>query len=124
MASDDVTDGSSPFRTADSQTTLFEKPDPASTVLAQLPSGALVTVRGREGDFLRILTSDDKLGYIPGSASMIPFEMPPIPVEMPSAATSAPPQGLKPTFLRTLRGAVGLILGWLGHNAYKRRRIG
>jgi len=76
MASDEVTEGSSPFRLADSQTTLFEKPDATSSVLAQLPSGALVTVMGREGDFLRVLTADDKLGYIPGSVSMGPAEVP------------------------------------------------
>ena len=82
MALDEVTEASSPFRLEDSQTTVFEKPDPASTVLAQLPNGALITVLGREGDFLRVLTSDDKLGYIPGSVSMGPAEVP-----------RAPPQG-------------------------------
>ena len=85
MASDEVTDGSSAFRLEDSQTTVFEKPDPASTVLAQLPNGALITVMGREGDFLRVLTSDDKLGYIPGSVSMGPAEVP-----------TAPPQASSP----------------------------
>jgi hypothetical protein len=69
-------EGAAPFRLADSQTTLFEKPDAASTVLEQLPSGALITVMGREGDFLRVLTSDDKLGYISGSVSMGPAEVP------------------------------------------------
>ena len=82
MTSDEATEGTSPFRLEDSQTTVFEKPDPASTVLAQLPNGALITVMGREGDFLRVLTSDDKLGYIPGSVSMGPAEVP-----------RAPPQG-------------------------------
>ncbi len=82
MASDEATEGTSRFRLEDSQTTVFEKPDPASTVLAQLPNGALITVMGREGDFLRVLTSDDKLGYIPGSVSMGPAEVP-----------RAPPQG-------------------------------
>ncbi len=76
MASDEVTEGAAPFRLADSQTTLFEKPDATSSVLAQLPSGALVTVMGREGDFLRVLTADDKLGYIAGSVSMGPAEVP------------------------------------------------
>ncbi len=76
MASDEVTEGSSPFRLEDSQTTVFEKPDPASTVLAQLPSGALITVVGREGDFLRVITSDDELGYISGSVSMGQAEVP------------------------------------------------
>ena len=90
MASDEVTEGSSPFRLADSQTTLFEKPDATSSVLAQLPSGALVTVMGRNGDFLRVVTADDQLGYIPGSVSMAPAEMPtgPIPDTSPRAAFS------------------------------------
>ena len=90
MASDEVTEGSSPFRLTDSQTTLFEKPNAASTVLAQLPSGALVTVMGREGDFLRVVTADDQLGYIPGSVSMAPAEVPtgPIPDASPRAAFS------------------------------------
>ncbi len=76
MASDEVAEGSAPFRLGDDQTTLFEKPDPTSTVLAQLPSGALVTVMGEKGDFLRVVTADDQLGYIPGSVSMAPAEVP------------------------------------------------
>ena len=85
MASDEATEGASPFRLEDSQITVFEKPDPASTVVAQLPNGALITVMGREGDFLRVLTSDDKLGYIPGSVSMSPADLP-----------TAPPQAASP----------------------------
>ncbi len=88
MASDEVTKGAEAFRLTDSQTTLFDKPDAASTVLAQLPNGALITVFGTEGDFLRVVTADDKFGYIPGVVSLAPVELPTggIPAASPQAA--------------------------------------
>ncbi len=76
MAADEVTEGGEAFRLTGSQTTLFEKPDAASAVLAQLPSGALISVFGTEGDFLRVVTADDKFGYIPGVVSMAPVDLP------------------------------------------------
>lgn len=90
MTSDEAEEGAAAFRLTDSQITLFQKPDPASTVLARLPHGALVTVMAREGEYLRVITADDELGYIPGSVSMNPVELPT------GAVPAGPPQGAYP----------------------------
>ncbi len=57
-------------------TTLYAKPDTASTALAQLAGGAVVRVLGTEGDFLRVITADDEFGYVPSSASITEVELP------------------------------------------------
>ncbi|HLA19565.1 MAG TPA: SH3 domain-containing protein, partial [Dehalococcoidia bacterium] len=49
---------------------LYAGPDAGSVQLAQLPSGAFITVLETAGDFLRVITSDDSFGYIPRTTEM------------------------------------------------------
>src|SRR3989304_4886427 len=49
---------------------LYAGPDAGSVQLAQLPSGAFITVLETAGDFLRVITSDDSFGYIPSTTAM------------------------------------------------------
>ena len=90
MAQAVVTEAAAPFRLKGAGTTLYAQPDTASAALAQLPGGALITLLGTKGDFLRVITVGDRFGYIPSSASMTP-------AEMPSAANpAASPQAADP----------------------------
>ena len=50
--------------------TLYAGPDAGSVQLAQLPSGAFITVLETAGDFLRVITSDDSFGFIPRTTEM------------------------------------------------------
>ncbi len=49
-------------------TSLYEKPDGWSKVLLDLPEGAVVTLGGIEGNFLKVTTADRVVGYISQSA--------------------------------------------------------
>ena len=69
------------FRLTGASTALYGTPDAASPPVGQLASGSLVTVLEGAGDFLRVLTSDDRFGYIRRAA---PMEV----VEQPAAAES------------------------------------
>lgn len=63
------------FCLTDPGATLYARPEAASEQLAQLPSGSLITVLETDGDFLRVITSQDKFGYVLKSASMTPAEI-------------------------------------------------
>lgn len=58
------------FRLTGAGATLYAAPDAASEPLTELIDGALVTVVGEDGDFLRVLTTDDSFGYIARSTPM------------------------------------------------------
>ncbi len=58
------------YRIDGDQVPVFESPDPSSTVVLELPRGALVTVYSAAGDFLQIITPDDRFGYILAAAKM------------------------------------------------------
>jgi hypothetical protein len=47
---------------------LFEKPDQWSRVVRQLPEDTIVTFGGADGQFLRVTTADDVVGYVLKSA--------------------------------------------------------
>ena len=47
---------------------VYEKPDGWSRVLAQLPHHAQVTIVGTDGNFIRVRTGDNVLGYVARSA--------------------------------------------------------
>ncbi|MFB3093350.1 MAG: M48 family metalloprotease [Dehalococcoidia bacterium] len=64
------------YRLTGEGTTLYAKPDTSSAALRQLAGGALITVIERQGDFVRVLTAGDRFGYISGSASMTPVDVP------------------------------------------------
>jgi len=51
-------------------TALYEGADATSDKLAQLPGGALVVVVETDGDFLRVITTDSRFGYILRSTDM------------------------------------------------------
>ncbi len=53
---------------------LYLAPDSTSHVLAELPAGTVVSVLQRTGDFLQVVTEDDRFGYIPESAPMSAVE--------------------------------------------------
>jgi heat shock protein HtpX len=50
--------------------TLYGTPDAAAPPVGRLESGALLTVIEEAGDFLRVLTSDDRFGYVRRTAPM------------------------------------------------------
>ena len=52
------------FRLAVASTPLYGTPDAASAPLGQLASGSVITVLEESGHFLRVLTSDDRFGYV------------------------------------------------------------
>ena len=58
------------FRPRKVLTPLYEKPDGWSTVLAQLPQDAQLTVIGTEGNFIRVRTGEHVLGYVARSAPL------------------------------------------------------
>ena len=53
---------------------MYLQPDTSSRILTNLPAGALVTVLERTGGFLRILTADDRFGYVLDSTPMTRVE--------------------------------------------------
>ena len=55
-------------------TALYESADATSAKLAQLPGGALVVVVETDGDFLRVITTDSRFGYILRSTEMEEFD--------------------------------------------------
>jgi hypothetical protein len=55
---------------------LYGTPDAASSPVGQLASGSLITVLEENGRFLRVLTSDDKFGYVLRSAPMTEADRP------------------------------------------------
>lgn len=57
-------------RLTDDGTDLLTAPDETSKRLAVLPRGALITVMETHGPFMRVLTSDDRFGYISASTAM------------------------------------------------------
>ena len=52
------------FRLTGANTPLYGTPDAASAPLGQLVSGSLITVLEENGQFLRVVTSDDRFGYV------------------------------------------------------------
>jgi len=52
------------FRLTGASTPLYGTPDAASAPLGQLASGSVITVLEESGHFLRVLTSDDRFGYV------------------------------------------------------------
>src|SRR3990170_4194803 len=52
------------FRLTGASTPLYGTPDAASAPLGQLASGSVITVLEESGQFLRVLTSDDRFGYV------------------------------------------------------------
>jgi len=52
------------FRLTEASTALYAEPDAASPPLGQLASGSVITVLEESGHFLRVLTSDDRFGYV------------------------------------------------------------
>ena len=52
------------FRLTGAGAALYERPDAASAQLTRLPAGALITVLERDRGFLRVLTADDRFGYV------------------------------------------------------------
>ena len=52
------------FRLTGASTPLYGTPDAASAPLGQLASGSVITVLEESGRFLRVLTSDDRFGYV------------------------------------------------------------
>jgi heat shock protein HtpX len=60
----------SAFRLDATSTPLHGAPDSASAPLGLLPAGSLVTVVEEAGDFLRVLTADDRFGYISRTVPM------------------------------------------------------
>ncbi len=55
-------------------TALLSAPEPAAPVLAELPAGALVTVRADAGAFLQVIATDDAFGYIADSTPVTVLE--------------------------------------------------
>ena len=58
------------FRLTGASTPLYGTPDAASAPAGQLASGSLITVLEENGLFLRVLTSDDRFGYVLRTAPM------------------------------------------------------
>ncbi len=58
------------FRISALHTPLYEKPDLSSKELKEIARGALVMVIEKEGGFLRVITDDDKIGYLPNWVPM------------------------------------------------------
>jgi heat shock protein HtpX len=56
--------------------TLYGTPDAVSPPVGQLASGSLITVLEENGRFLRVLTSDDRFGYVLSSAPMTEADRP------------------------------------------------
>jgi len=52
------------FRLTAASTPLHSTPDAASAPLELLPSGSLITVVEQSGEFLGVLTADDRFGYV------------------------------------------------------------
>ncbi len=63
------------YRLSGAGTTLYQKPDAASTALAHLPAGVLITVSKTEGDFLGVITTDDSFGYVLRSVPMTEVDL-------------------------------------------------
>jgi heat shock protein HtpX len=64
------------FRLMGPGANLYERPNMASKHLRHLPSGSMISVLERYGDFLRVITPQDEFGYVIKSASMTPVETP------------------------------------------------
>jgi heat shock protein HtpX len=63
------------FRLTGDGATLYAGADTASTPLARLEAGALITVMETKGAFLQVLTVDDSFGYISSSAPMTEVDL-------------------------------------------------
>lgn len=63
------------YRLTGDGTALYARPNVSSEVLAHLAAGSLITVSEEDGDFLRVLTHEDKVGYIPRTAPMAPVQI-------------------------------------------------
>jgi len=62
------------FRLSAAETLMYSAPDSSSRILANLSEGTVVTVLQSDGDFLQIVTEDDRFGYIPNLAPMSAVE--------------------------------------------------
>ena len=51
-------------------TPLYEQPDGWSRVLAQLPEGAFLVPGATEGNFIRVTTAENQVGYVSRSAPL------------------------------------------------------
>src|SRR6266542_5673277 len=65
-AAEAVSDGEFAFRLTD-DTPLYEMPDASSRVVTKLAAGSVVTVHDRAGDFLHVITPNDRFGFIAAS---------------------------------------------------------
>jgi len=62
------------FQLSSAETPMYLEPDNSSRIVAKLPESAVVTVLQRTAGFLRVVTSDDRFGYILDSTPMTPVE--------------------------------------------------
>ncbi len=74
-AAEEVQEGAVAFRLA-KETPVYEAPDASAKVLGVLPAGALVTVHEDMGDFLHIITPDERFGYIAAVTAVTPVAPP------------------------------------------------
>jgi heat shock protein HtpX len=57
-------------------TPVYEQPDRSSAVEEVLPAGSLVTVYERAGDFIHVVTPNDKFGYIAADSAFVQLQGP------------------------------------------------
>src|SRR6266540_2777639 len=62
------------FQLSAAETRLYPEPNGSSRVLTSLSQGTVVTVLERTRGFLRVVTDDDRFGYILDSVPMTPVE--------------------------------------------------
>lgn len=62
------------FRIDGAATVLYAAPRLGANRVAELRKGDLIVVQAEEGDFLRVLTSNDESGFILRSAAVVPVE--------------------------------------------------
>lgn len=60
------------FRVGEGGATVLVAARATATPVAQLSAGAIVTVLGVEGGFSRVMTADDRIGYIAAGAALDP----------------------------------------------------
>jgi heat shock protein HtpX len=84
-----VDEGRVAFRLAN-PARLYERPDAASAVIAELPAGSLLTVREDAGEFLHVIAPDDRFGYIEDATPVTPMHWDPGPRPTPAPPLETP----------------------------------
>lgn len=96
-----------------SATKIYDRPDPKSAPVANVPAGALVVVFDDPGKYRQVLTHDQTFGYMPRTIKIQQVDM--LPAEIHDPAARAKVQAAQPAANAVAAAAVSTDAGGLTH---------